>query len=82
LDDSDLQPLCEALKAGLPLSMLKLAANRISDGGVASLVEAILKMKSPTLGVLDLSNNRVCAILGLISTTLKVFRCVSETFLP
>ncbi|XP_052803318.1 uncharacterized protein LOC128233605 [Mya arenaria] len=59
LDDSDLIPLCDAFRNGLPLSMLKLSANRITDAGVTTLVEAILKCKSQTLGVLDLSNNRL-----------------------
>ncbi|WAR04991.1 NALP5-like protein [Mya arenaria] len=50
LDDSDLIPLCDAFRNGLPLSMLKLSANRITDAGVTTLVEAILKCKSQTLG--------------------------------
>ena len=59
LDDNDLSPLCDSIKAGLQLHMLKLSANRITDVGVSALVEAVLKNKNFPLGVLDLSNNRV-----------------------
>ena len=52
--------------------MLKLSANRITDVGVAALVEAILKNKSYPLGVLDLSNNRVLIFsVSLICTGLS-----------
>ncbi|XP_045210363.2 uncharacterized protein LOC123561819 [Mercenaria mercenaria] len=59
LDDSDLLPLCNAIKEGLQLSMLKLSANRITDEGVTKLVEAMLKNKAYPLAVLDLSTNRI-----------------------
>jgi Ran GTPase-activating protein (RanGAP) involved in mRNA processing and transport len=59
LDDNDLSPLCNAIKDGLQLSMLKLSANRITDEGVTKLVEALLKNKTNPLAVLDLSTNRV-----------------------
>ena len=59
LDDNDLSPVCDSIKAGLQLHMLKLSANRITDLGVSALVEAVLKNKNFPLGVLDLSNNRV-----------------------
>lgn len=59
MDDTDLSPLCTAIKDGLQLHMLKLSANRITDEGVAKLVEVILKGKAYPLAVLDLSNNRV-----------------------
>ena len=59
LDDNDLSPLCDSIKAGLQLHMLKLSANRITDVGVSALVEAVLKNNNFPLGVLDLSNNRV-----------------------
>lgn len=59
LDDNDLSPVCETLKAGIQLTMLKLSGNRVTDAGVTVLVEAILKNKNSPLSVLDLSNNRV-----------------------
>lgn len=68
LDDNDLSPLCNAIKDGLQLSMLKLSANRITDEGVTKLVEALLKNKSNPLAVLDLSTNRVtiCSFYTLV----------------
>lgn len=59
MDDNDLSPLNGALKNNLQLQMLKLSANRITDVGIASLVDELLKHKSHPLAVLDLSNNEV-----------------------
>lgn len=59
LDDSDIIPVCEAVMNGLQLNMLKLAANRITDVGVARLAEVVLKCKTHPLAVLDLSNNSI-----------------------
>ncbi|KAK3586423.1 hypothetical protein CHS0354_017066 [Potamilus streckersoni] len=59
LEDNDLSPLNGALKNNLQLQMLKLSANRITDAGIASLVDTLLKHKSHPLAVLDLSNNEL-----------------------
>lgn len=66
VQDTDLKPLVDALRAGLPLHMLKLSANRITDIGVTSLVESLTSSKTQPLAVLDLSNNQV------IESTLSV----------
>ncbi|KAK3094982.1 hypothetical protein FSP39_008700 [Pinctada imbricata] len=57
LAPADLAPLCQALKKGIPLHMLKLSANRLQDEGVNSVVEALLGNKTHPLAVLDVSNN-------------------------
>lgn len=60
LNDVDVQPIWDAVKAGrLPIAMLKLSANRISDKGVVQMCEALQSQKTHPLALIDLSNNNV-----------------------
>ena len=56
---SDIAPLCEAIKKGFQLQMLKLSANRLEDEGVTVLSQALIGCKTHPLAVLDLSSNTV-----------------------
>ncbi|XP_063437505.1 uncharacterized protein LOC134718750 [Mytilus trossulus] len=57
LSASDIAPLCQAIKKGFQLHMLKLSANRLEDEGVIDLSQAVVSCKKHPLAVLDLSSN-------------------------
>ncbi|VDH90227.1 Hypothetical predicted protein, partial [Mytilus galloprovincialis] len=57
LSASDIAPLCQAIKKGFQLHMLKLSANRLEDEGVIDLSQAVVSCKTHPLAVLDLSSN-------------------------
>ncbi|CAC5367795.1 unnamed protein product [Mytilus coruscus] len=57
LSAPDIAPLCQAIKKGFQLHMLKLSANRLEDKGVIDLSQAVVSCKTHPLAVLDLSSN-------------------------
>ena len=59
LVDNDIQPLVAAIERSIPLSMLKLSANRLTDEAVKHLVDALLSHTQHSLQLLDLMNNKV-----------------------
>lgn len=59
LADRELSQLSVAIKEGLPLHMLKLSGNRITDTGIKEFVDALLSTQTHPLKLIDLSNNQV-----------------------
>ncbi|XP_033725750.1 uncharacterized protein LOC117315599 [Pecten maximus] len=57
LSAADIAPLCQSIRKGLKLHMLKISSNRLEDKGVIDLVEAVLSNKTHPLAVLDVSDN-------------------------
>lgn len=56
---TDVVPLCQAIRNGLKLQMLKVSSNRLESKGVIELVEAVLSNNTHPLAVLDVSDNTV-----------------------
>ena len=59
LSDNDILPLVAAIEQSIPLSMLKLSGNRLTDEAVKHLVDALLSHTQHYLQLLDLMNNKV-----------------------
>ena len=59
LGDNDILPLVAAIEQSIPLSMLKLYGNRLTDEVVKHLVDALLSHTPRSLQLLDLMNNKV-----------------------
>jgi hypothetical protein len=60
LNDTDLKPLFMAIKSQeLPLTMLKVSANRLSDESLIDMCDSLCGHKTHPLAVLDLSGNNV-----------------------
>ena len=59
LGDNDILPLVAAIEQSIPLSMLKLSGNRLTDEAVKHLVDALLSHTQHSLQLLDLMNNKV-----------------------
>ena len=70
LSAADIAPLCQVLKKGIQLHMLKLSANRLEDQGVIDLSQALIGCKTHPLAVLDLSSNTVSTVLFELNTTI------------